>query len=243
MTDSVPSPALARPGNLDELRIYRLGAIVALAVTFAGFAPTYYLKSAYPAPQLDTLRHLHGIVMTAWFGLFLAQTHLVATNRVYVHRKPGIAGALLAIIVVIMGVALGIASARSGANPAGVPPKVFLVLPFGEMLAFATLVGAAITLRTRPEFHKRLMLLATLAMLAPAIARLPIAFLHEFGPPAHFALTDLLILAFVGWDTARHRKMHPAFVAGLAFILFVQAGRLAVSRTRFWDAFATWLIG
>jgi hypothetical protein len=120
---------------------------------------------------------------------------------------------------------------------------VFLVLPFGEMVAFASLVGAAIALRGRPEFHKRLTLLATLAMLAPAVARLPIGFLHALGPPAHFALTDLVILAFIVHDTVRNRRLHRAYTAGFAFIVFVQAGRLALSQTQAWDAFATWVIG
>lgn len=224
-------------------RFYRLGAIVAILVMVAGFAPTYFFKVAYSTPSLDGLRHLHGLVMTAWFLLFLAQTQLVAAGRVMDHRKMGVAGAVLAVLVVVVGIALGIASAKGGANPAGVPPKVFLVLPFGEMLAFAGLVTAAILLRRRPEYHKRLMLLATLAMLAPAVARLPLGFVQTVGPPAFFALTDFVIIAFIAIDTARNRRLHPAFAAGLAYIVFVQIGRLAISRTQAWDAFATWLIG
>ena len=225
-----------------SIPLYRLGAIVAFAVAFGGFAPSYYLKSAYGTPELDAFRHLHGLVMTAWYVIFLVQAHLVATDRVETHRRLGIAGAFVAVLVVVVGTALGIASARSGVNPAGVPPKVFLVLPLGEMLAFAALVSTAIALRARPEYHKRLMLLATLAMLAPAVARLPLA-LSQVGPLAHFAMVDLIILAFVAFDTVRQRRLHPAFVAGFAFIVVVQVGRLAISQTRAWDAFATWLIG
>jgi hypothetical protein len=52
-----------------------------------------------------------------------------------------------------------------------------------------------------------------------------------------------VILAFVAYDTAKNRRLHPAFAAGLAFIVVVQAGRLAISQTPLWDAFATWVIG
>jgi len=227
-----------------ERHPYTLAAVVAIGVMFAGFAPTYYLKGAYGTPTLDALRHVHGLVMTAWFGLFLVQAGLVAGNRVAVHRKLGIYAALVAVLVVIVGISLGVASARSGTSlPPGISPKVFLVLPFGEMLAFSCLVSTALLLRHRPDYHKRLMLLATLAMLAPAIARLGIGFVQRYGPPADFALTDLVILAFVAYDTAKNRRLHPAFAAGLAFIVVVQAGRLAISRTPLWDAFATWVIG
>ena len=243
MTDSASSAIPANIGERSERRLYTLAAVVAIAVMFAGFAPTYYLRGLYETQQLNALRHVHGIVMTAWFGIFLVQAQLVARHRVADHRRLGIAGAVVALLVVILGVSVGIASARSGVNPAGVSPKVFLVLPFGEMVAFASLVGAALLLRKRPEYHKRLMLLATLAMLAPAMARLPIDFLDEFGPPAHFALTDLVILAFVVHDTVKTRRLHPAFAAGLVFIIVVQVGRLAISQTPLWDAFATWLIG
>ena len=127
-------------------------------------------------------------------------------------------------------------------TPAGIPPLIFLVLPLGEMVAFAALFGTAIALRKRSEWHKRLMLLATLAMLAPAMARLPFEFVATGGPPVFFALVDLVIIGFIAIDTIRNRRVHPAFIAGLAFIVFVQVGRLAISGTAAWTGFAKWLV-
>ncbi len=151
-----------------ERRLYTWAALTAVLFVFAGFAPTYYLKGVYGAPDLTTLKHVHGIVMTAWFALFLVQVRLVATGRTAVHRKLGLVGILLALLVVTVGMATAITSVRSGASPIGVPPLVFLVLPVGEMVVFATLFTAAIVLRKRSAYHKRLMLLASIAMLTPA---------------------------------------------------------------------------
>lgn len=226
-----------------ERRLYTWAAVVGLLVVFAGFAPTYYLKSVIgDATELGTMRHIHGVVMTAWFTFFLVQARLVATGNTHIHRKLGVAGIVLAALVFGMGIALAVAAVRAGSTPLGIPPLVFLVLPVGEMVAFAALFTTAIVLRKRSDWHKRLMLLATLAMLTPAMARLPFEFI-KIGPPVFFALADLLIIACIAFDSVKNRRVHPAFIAGLAFIVFVQVGRLAISGTEAWAAIAKWLVG
>src|SRR5260221_10799719 len=55
-----------------ERSIYTWAALAALFFVFAGFARTYYLKAAFGAPDLSALKHLHGLVMTAWFVLLRA---------------------------------------------------------------------------------------------------------------------------------------------------------------------------
>jgi len=232
---------IARPAG--ERRLYAAAAIVAILVVFAGFARTYYLKAAFGTPDLSTLKHVHGIVMTAWFALFFTQALLVAKGRIATHRKLGAAGAFLALLVIVVATTLAIASARSGASPIGVPPLIFLVIPLGEMVMFAGLVGAAVAMRKRAAYHKRLMLLASIAILTPAIARLPFDFIQRGGPLVFFALTDLVILACIGFDVAKNRRLHPAFAAGLAFVVVTQFGRLALSQTPQWTTFAKWLVG
>jgi hypothetical protein len=217
-------------------------AIVALLVVFAGFAPTYYLKGMMGGEELDTMRHVHGVVMTAWFVLFFVQARLVATGRTPVHRQLGAAGLVVAALVIGVSMALAIAAVRAGRAPAGIPPLIFLVLPVGEMVAFGTLFGAAVALRKRSDWHKRLMVLASLSMLSPAIARLPLDFIKTGGPPAFFAVVDLVLIAFIAIDTIKNRRLHPAFLTGFVFIVFIQIGRLALSGTEAWTSFAKWLV-
>jgi len=242
VTDSLDIPLVRAPG---ERRLYSWAAAIGLLVVFAGFAPTYYLKHVIGgAPDLDGLRMIHGAVMTTWFTLFLVQARLVAAGRTDIHRQLGTAGIVVAALVVGMGMSLAIASVRSGTSPIpGIPPLVFLVMPVGEMFVFTVLFSAAIALRRRSAWHKRLMLLGTLAMVTPAVARLPFEFLRAGGPPAFFAVTDLIILGCIAFDTARNRRVHPAFVAGLAFVVVAQLGRLPLSQTGAWMSFAKWLVG
>src|SRR5258705_8167169 len=145
----------------DERPMYTVGAVTALIVLFVGFAPSYFLKGFFGAPELGTLKHVHGVIMTAWFTLFLVQVRLVATGHTALHRKVGVFGALFAIVVLAMGVSAGIASVRAGVSPVPqITPLQFLVMPIGEMVVFGTLFGAAIAMRKRSAYHKRLMLLA-----------------------------------------------------------------------------------
>jgi hypothetical protein len=227
-----------------ERRVYTWAAIVALIVVFAGFAPTYYLKSAFGTPDLSTIKHVHGVVMTAWFVFFLAQVRLVATGNTLTHRKLGVLGVVLALLLVTVGMQVAIASARAGVTPLpSIPPLVFLVMPIGELVIFTTLFTAAIVMRKRSPYHKRLMLLASVALLTPAMARLPFEFVQVGGPPAFFGLTDLVILGCIAFDTVKNRRVHPAFIVGFVVVVVGQLGRLLVARTPEWMTFAKWLVG
>src|SRR3546814_2824189 len=93
-------PALAtrpHPSHTGERRLYAAAAVVALALVFAGFARTYYLRSAFDGPPLTLLLYVHGAVMTSWFVLFIVQARLVAHGHAGVHRRLGAFGALLAL--------------------------------------------------------------------------------------------------------------------------------------------------
>jgi len=229
----------ARPS---ERPMYFPAALVAASIVLAGFAPTYYLSGIFDVPDLTTLKQLHGAIMTTWFALFVTQAWLVSAGNVRLHRQLGVAGIVLAVILIAVAMQLGIVSARAGVTPIPtIPALVFLAMPVGEMVAFAGLFSTAIALRKRSDWHKRLMLCASVAMLAPAFARMPI--IGDGGPPAFFGLTDLVILACIAFDTATHRRLHPAFAAAFAWILAIQVGRLLFSQTGLWLDIASWMVG
>jgi hypothetical protein len=226
-----------------EQWFFGLMAALAAAIVFAGFAPTYYLGPWFAAPALTPLVHLHGIVFTAWIALLALQVGLVATGRTYLHRRVGVAGAVLALAMVVLGVATAIVSAQLGHTPnPAIPPLSFMAIPLFAIVAFALLVGAGVALRHRPQAHKRLMLLATIAILGAAMARLPLGIVKAGGPPAFFGLTDLLVLACVAYDLLTRRRVHPAWLLGGAVILASQVGSLLAAPSAPWLAFAHWLI-
>jgi hypothetical protein len=108
-------------------------------------------------------------------------------------------------------------------------------------VVFGVLVAAAIWLRTRSEFHKRFMLLATISLLSAAISRIPLDFLGD-GLLAVFGPVDLFVIACVAYDTWRHRRLHPAFGwGGLLSIVWPVLGILAGALSS-WGRFTTWLL-
>jgi hypothetical protein len=223
-------------------RLFYLGMAVAILVTvFAGFSRSYFLKAQFGTPPLSLLLHVHGLVFTSWILLFLAQTSLVAARRTDIHRRLGVLGGVLAVLLLIVGTATAIIRVKGGSAPVpGVPPLSFLAIPLFDMVVFAVLAGAAFYYRHRADVHKRLMTLATISLLSAPIARLPFE-LMKAGPPAFFGLTDLFIVACLVYDLATRRRIHPATAWGGLFIVVSQPLRLMVSGTPAWISIASWL--
>lgn len=232
----------ASPRVWESDRLFYMGMSLAMALTvFAGFAPTFFLKLFSDSPPLSPLLHMHGLAFTSWYALFFTQTVLIANQRPDIHRKLGIAGGALAAVMVILGVAAAVHAIRSNHTPPGLDPRSFLVLPFFGISVFAILVSVGISFRRRQETHKRLMLLASIAMLDAAIARLPGVF--AFGPLAAFGIQDLFVITGIAYDFASRRRVHPAYLWGGLFILLAQPLRILVSSTPWWLAFGDWIKG
>jgi len=217
-------------------------AVAALLTVFTGFAPTYYLGHFFEARPVSTLVHVHGALFTSWILLFLTQTSLIAAGRADLHRRLGIAGGVLAGLMLVVGYLTAVEGARRGVTPpGGPPPLVFLAVPLGALVTFAILVGVGVYRRRRSETHKRLMLLATIVLLTPAIARM--RFIGEGGPPVAIGGTCLFVVACLIYDRAAHGRVHPAFLWGGLFVMLSLPLRAAIGHTDAWVSFAGWLIG
>jgi len=226
----------------NERRLYTAAAFAIVLIVLTGFARTYYLKGVFGTPPLPGLLHFHGVVMTLWVAFFVVQVRLIAAHRTNLHRRLGAIGGLLAGLVVVVGVTTAISAARRGGSP-GPPPLVFLAIPLFDMLIFSGFVAAGLFFRRRSDIHKRLMLLSCAGFLTAAVARIPLSFVATGGPLVFFGLTDLFVLAFVAFDTVKHRRLHPVFGWGLPIIIASQPLRLMVAGTQAWMTFANWLVG
>ena len=242
---SVSRAPVRNPGAYDRL-FYGSMAVVLALVVFAGFGPTYYFRFLSGGPQatisggpFSGLVHLHGALFTAWVILFVVQTALVATHRVVVHRRLGVAGALLAAAMIIVGTGTAIATARRGGSAPGLEPLAFLAIPLFDRVVFATLVGAALFWRKHRETHKRLMLLAYISIITAALAR--IGGIAAMGPPVFFGLMLLFVVCGVLYDLVTRRQVHRAYLSGGAFIVASVPLRLTISGTAAWHSFATFL--
>jgi len=172
---------------------------------------------------------------------------LIAAHRYQWHRRLGGFGVGLACAILIVGFFASVKGARLGHVPDGVSPSAFLLADVVAFAVFAGLVGAAIWFRRRGDFHKRLMLLATLSLVGAAVARMPDWLpVPVFGVPGGrwFSLDMLLTYACVAWDSIRHRRLHPAFGWGLAwFALGENYLSTLPADTKIWHWAAAHLMG
>lgn len=236
--ETVPrSPAATRAR---EHRFFTGMALAALLVAVVGFAPSYYFRSFSDAGPLTTLVHLHGGLATAWLLLFLSQASLVSVGRTDLHRRVGPAGAVLAVLFVIVGYLTAITAARKGVTPPGGPPPLaFLAVPLVTLLSFALLAALGILWRRERDTHRRLMLLATIAILPPAFARF--RWFGFGGPPVAIGGTSLFVIACMLWDRRVHGRIHPAFLWGGGLLLLSLPLRFALTQSETWLAIARWL--
>lgn len=218
-------------------------ALAAAVSVFLGFARSFYLKPYFPAigPTLTPLLLAHGLIFSSWIVLFVAQTVLVATRRTPVHRRLGWVGAGLATLMVIVGTLTGIVRAKVGGTPAGTPQLAFLTVPLGDMFVFACLVAAAVYYRRRVDAHKRLMLIATLAVLPAAFARWPFAFAQRQDLLVAFGFADVAILFVIAYDVATRGRPHAATILGGLLLVVSHPLRMIVGVTQPWLTFAGWL--
>ena len=220
----------------DRLFFGAMSAVI-LAIVFVGFMRTFYLSSYFGRPALSPLRVAHGTAFTSWVVLFAIQTSLIAVGRRDLHRRLGYAGAVLAALMVPLGIALAISSARAGRAPPGLAPLEFLIIPIFDMLVFAPLIAAAVYFRRQADIHKRLMLVATLSLISAALARVT-GTPGAGGPLVFFGVVDLLILAGAVYDRRTRGRVHRAYKWGGGFVVGSQIVRLALLKSAAWMAVA-----
>jgi len=213
-------------------------ALLILGIVVVGFAPTFYLAPLFPDRPAAPERffYVKGVVFSAWFLLMPVQCWLISSQRVAWHRALGIAGASIAVLVVISGIwgALIAAGRPGGFIAVSVPPLMFLVEPVFDMVTFASLVGLALIWRRDAAAHKRLMLLASLAMVDSAVARCPfVPAVHPIWGPV--VVVAILVLALFAYDLSRRSRPHPTTLWAGGALMFSFPLRFWIGTSAAWQ--------
>ena len=242
LTDGNPLATPSQRARRSE-RLFFSGISLALLFTvLVGFAPTYFLRERFSSPALTPSLQVHGLLFTTWMVLLVVQTSLIAASKTAWHRRLGVAGAVLGVLMMAAGAYVAITRARAGlfVLPPGMTTATLLTLPLATIVVFPTLFGTALWLRRRTDTHKRLVIIATLELVTAAVARWPVV--SALGPVAYFGVTDLFLAALVVYDFRKHGRLHPATLWGGLFLVVTQPLRLAIGFTAPWESFVAWLI-
>lgn len=226
-----------------ERRFYTGMAAAILAMVFIGFAPSYFLRGVidpgHPLIPMTPLVHLHGLVFSGWILLFMAQTSLIAGGRADIHRKLGMAGVAMVAVMIILGIVVALYGVHRPSQPPGMAPLSWLAIPLLDVPVYGALISAGLLNRRTPQTHKRFMLIAMIAMLPPAIGRMPWPE-AIVGPITLFVLPDLFLIPLVLWDLKTRGRVHPVTIGAGLFVIGSQILRLAIWESEGWLAFAAW---
>lgn len=211
-----PAPAA------DDKGFFLTSALAMTAVMVAGFSLQLAMgRSSFRAPPLV---HAHALVFFAWVFLYLAQNFFIASGRVALHRTLGWIGALWVVLMVSLGIPVTLALVQAGRVPFFFTPLQFLALDPGTLLGFAALAYAAIALRRRSDWHRRLHFCAMTLLLGPGLGRLlPMPLFQPWAFEISYAVTLLFPLAGMAADLRRERRVHPAWYWGGGALLIVFA--------------------
>ncbi|RDE05032.1 hypothetical protein DVW87_14485 [Sphingomonas aracearum] len=191
------------------------------AVLAIGFGLNFALgRSSFGAPASV---HLHALLFVGWTGLYVLQTGLAATGSLALHRRLGWLAVGWLPAMVLAGTYVTVMSVRREAVPFFSTPGYFLIMnPLG-VLTFAGLSGAAMVLRRRTQWHRRLMLCGMAVLTGPGWGRFaPVPLLIPHAGLGVIALVLLFPLAGMLWDLRSRGRVHPAWWWGIGTILAMQ---------------------
>jgi hypothetical protein len=160
-------------GFLNRYFYFSMSLLMA-AILVSGFSRTINNSLFHAAPPRPLLLWIHGAAFASWVAFFIAQSTLVRLHKVSWHRFFGWFGAGLATVMVPLGIGIAIIMARfDTVQLHQSDADAFLAVPFYDMIAFGVIIALAIYWRKRPEFHRRLVFVATCGLMDAAIARFP----------------------------------------------------------------------
>jgi hypothetical protein len=194
------------------------GAIAMALVLVAGFSTQLAMgRSTFAAPLLV---HAHAIVFMGWVALYVSQNVFVATNAMSWHRRLGWVATVWMAAMLALGFLVTLAMVRRGHAPFFFRPQQFLIFNPTTLAAFVGLTTAAIILRRRTDWHRRLHFCGMAMLLGPGFGRLlPMPLLIPWAWEATFAAGLLFPLAGVVRDVRRSGRVHPAWGWGLTVMI------------------------
>lgn len=206
---------MANPWAGDRATYFYLGfALVGLLVVALGFGFTYALPMARRTFSAPWFVHFHGATALGWLLLLIGQATLVRGARTRLHQRIGQIAVPLALLVWASGIATAIWAAQRDLPEQGTAATSSMAGTVTGLTLFLLLVGAAVAMRRRPDWHKRLALLATIQVLWPAFFRLRHLLPAIPNPDVWFALVLAYspILVAAVRDYRCFGKVHPVWL-------------------------------
>ena len=232
-----------RPVNPDRIFFPSMCLLILITV-WLGFSKTYYAVGMVRAKLPSTIIHVHAVVFSLWLLTLVVQTALVGVRKVQVHRRLGLWGFGLAVVMVGLGLVAATDALHRGMSPpgSGLSAQEFYVVPITDISVFAVLVSWAYSARRRPVEHKRLILFATITLIDAAIGRFPYAVM-PMGVLAQTLIFFSFLAIMMAYDLATLRRVHWVTIVSSLLIVTMTLGRIPLAQTSLWMKFASMMHG
>lgn len=231
-----------KPVNRTIERIFYSGMAILLCIcVYIGFSPTYFRAGILRAPLPSPILHVHGAVFTLWMLLFVVQVAFISARRVRWHRSFGTVAFCLPPIMIVLGVIAAIDALHRGVQIGPLDPAVSAAIPLIGIVGFTIVIYASWRARRKPDAHKRLILIATMGLVAAAFGRFPWS---RIGlPPAAGAVTGLgfLILLLAIYELITIRRIHRSTMWAAPVVFAAVALAVPIGMTSAWHTFAAFL--
>jgi len=199
---------------------YFLMSLLIAAVVVYGFSWQIETRFLHPPHPKPVLLSIHAVIFSAWVLFYTVQSSLVRTHNVRIHRSVGWFGVALGVAIPTIGTITAFTMRLFDLHDPELARRAPLLrTALLDLTSFTIPFALAIYWRSKPEFHRRLMLMASCALTAAAFVRFPAAF-HPW--PWYYLGVDLLVLLGVLRDLAVNRRVHPVYVVGLPALILAQ---------------------
>jgi hypothetical protein len=196
-------------------------AALSVVVVLIGFARTFFMPVAHGTFRAPPIVYVHASLFLAWISLLVAQTVLAFSHNLRWHRQLGWITVVLIPVMIASDIGVSLwATARDLRGGQGDVALAFLFGLFMDVASFAALATVAVVMRRKPQVHKRLIVIATIRILGPAIGRIP-----RIGAMSAAVLVALL-LSVIAYDLVTRGRVHAATLWGgsaLFATVFTQA--------------------
>lgn len=234
----------------EDRKIYIVWLGIMWLGNIIGFGLDIPLNFVNEAPSPSWVTYAHGAIMTCWLLILSAQILLVQSNRVVLHRKLGIAALWFAVLVVISGLATPL---TRGAQLLAVDATHLgsfssLAFNFVGIIGFSGFTAAGYVFRRDPASHKRMMMLAMVAISNPGFGRIP-PFLSDTAPSTFWPVlltvcygSFLLIGMMAGWDLWKRGTLNRPFAIGSVLLIASEFSGIALIFNPSWNQIAIEII-
>lgn len=206
-------PSFSPAAFLRRYFYFCMSLLIAVVVVY-GFSQTIAHNLLHASPLPPFILTIHAIVFPGWVLFFILQSALVRTRNVALHRTLGWFGLALGIGILVLGYITAVAMDRFRLRQHTMESPAFLIVQLMDLTCFAVPFALAIYWRRRPEYHRRLILIASCALTDAAFGRFPQLPL-AFSPGGVVALILIGILR----DLIVDRRIHKVYL--YAFPLFI----------------------